>query len=123
MHHTMITRRLARLLMTAAPLALAGCYYDNEEELYPNTFCDTAVVTWSGSIQPLIQGNCAIPGCHVPGAQSPDLSSYSAVQANAAAVKRVIVDGAPFFMPPSGKLPACDRQKVEQWVASGAPNN
>ncbi len=119
-----VPARLATLLLGAAALlAMPGCYYDNEEELYPNTFCDTANVTWSGTIQPLVQSSCAIPGCHVPGSQSPDLSNHSAVQANAAAVKGVIVDGAPFYMPPSGRLPACDQQKVALWVAAGSPQN
>lgn len=115
--------RATLLLLAAVLLVLPGCYYDNEEELYPNSFCDTANVTWSSDIQPLIQSNCAIPGCHVPGAQSPALNSYSAVQANAAAIKGVIADGAPFFMPPSGKLPACDQQKVADWVSRGALEN
>lgn len=108
------------LLMMATLLLLPGCYYDNEEELYPNSFCDTTNITWSGAIQPLVQSSCAIPGCHVPGAQSPDLSTYTGVQANAAAVKGVVADGSPFYMPPSGKLPACDQQKVRTWVDAGA---
>lgn len=110
-------------LAGAALLALNGCYYDNEEELYPNSFCDTAAVTWSLTIQPLINTNCAIPGCHVPGAQSPDLSTYEGVQSNAASVRSVIVDGSPLIMPPTGQLPSCDRLKVSRWVAGGAQQN
>jgi hypothetical protein len=121
--HIMHNRRATLLLLATVLFALPGCYYDTEEELYPNSFCDTTNVTWTADIQPLIQSSCAIPGCHVPGSQSPNLTSYSAVQTNAAAIKGVIVDGAPFFMPPSGRLPSCDQQKVSQWVAAGAPQN
>lgn len=106
-----------------AMLALSGCYYDNEEELYPNSFCDTTAVTWSLIIQPLINSNCAIPGCHVTGAQSPDLSTYTGVQSNAASIRGVVVDGSPFVMPPTGQLPSCDRQKVRDWVDAGAQQN
>lgn len=118
-------RAFAFLLALAALLLLPGCYYDNEEELYPDTFCDTSAVTWSGTIEPMVQGNCAIPGCHVPGAQSPALTSYSAVKAIADEGKLlgVVVAGSPYFMPPSGKLPACDQNKVQTWLDAGAPQN
>ncbi|HRP00505.1 MAG TPA: hypothetical protein PLN54_13800, partial [Flavobacteriales bacterium] len=62
-------------------LPLAGCYYDKEEVLYPNSFCNTTNVTWSGTIQPLVTSRCASPGCHVPGGQAPDLSTYTAFKA------------------------------------------
>lgn len=119
-------RRLLPLFLAAIGLAsLPGCYYDNEEELYPNTYCDTSAVTWSGTIEPLIQSSCAIPGCHVPGAQSPALTSYTAVKAVAddGKLHGVVVAGSPFFMPPSGKLRACDQIRVQAWVAAGAPQD
>lgn len=120
----MPARQLTTILLLALGiLALPGCYYDNEEELYPNSFCDTTNVTWSGTIQPLVQTSCAIPGCHVPGSQSPDLSSYAGVSANASAIRGVVVDGSPISMPPSGKLPACSQQAIALWVAAGAPQN
>src|SRR5690606_3485566 len=46
---------------------LSGCYYDNEEELYPfsNLNCDTlSVITYSNTIQAIANTNCAISGCH-----------------------------------------------------------
>jgi hypothetical protein len=121
MHH----RAFLFISSLAALLLLPGCYYDNEEELYPDTFCDTAIVTWSGTIEPLVQGSCAIPGCHVPGGQSPTLTSYTAVKAVADDGKLlgVVVTGMPYFMPPSGKLPACDQNKVQAWIDAGAPQN
>lgn len=119
-------RRSLLFLIPALALLAPGCYYDNEEELYPNSFCDTANVTWSGTIQPLMQASCAIPGCHVPGGQSPDLSTYTAVKAKAddGGLRGVIIDGTPFFMPnPPVGLPACDRLKVDAWLRAGAPQN
>ena len=102
-----------------------GCYYDVEEELYPDSFCDTTNVTWSADIQPLISTNCAISGCHVPGFQTPDLTTYANVKAAAdiGAIKARAIDGDPSPMPPSGLLPKCDRQDLQTWLDAGAPNN
>lgn len=106
-------------------LTLGGCYYDVEEELYPGGFCDTTAVTYAGMVKPLVQGNCAIPGCHVAGGQSPDLGTYAGVKAAADAglLVSLAVQGNPMPMPPSGLLSACDRQRIEAWVNAGAPNN
>lgn len=102
-----------------------GCYYDNEEVLYPNSFCDTSIVTWSGTIQPLMTSRCALPGCHVIGGQLPDLSTYTAVklQADNGRIRARAINGSPSFMPASGKLPACDLEKLDIWLQAGAPNN
>ncbi len=119
-------QRLFFLFLVASGLSvLPGCYYDNEEYLYPDTFCDTSAVTWSGTIEPLIQSNCAIPGCHVPGGQSPSLTSYTAVKAIAddGKLRGVVINGTPYFMPPSGKLPACDQNHLQAWLDAGAPQN
>jgi hypothetical protein len=113
------------LLLPAMALTLTGCYYDNEEELYPNSFCDTTAVTWSLTIEPLIQAECAIPGCHVPGSQLPDLSTYTGVKsiADDGRLRGVTIDGSPFIMPSSGKLPYCRQQEIQAWLDAGAPNN
>ncbi|MBX2980191.1 MAG: hypothetical protein KF905_12910 [Flavobacteriales bacterium] len=111
-------------LLLAAVLLLQACYYDNEEELYPNSFCDTANVTWSGTINPIIQSKCAIPGCHVSGGFGPgDFTQYNNVKAavdNGRFEAEVITAGS---MPPSGRLPACQITQINDWIAQGAPNN
>lgn len=116
---------MRHLLTVILALGLGGCYYDVEEELYPDRFCDLANVTFSGTVQPLIQGNCAVPGCHVAGAQTPDLSSYAGIKAaaDAGALVSRAVQGDPSPMPPTGLLPDCDRRRIEAWVNAGAPNN
>ncbi len=112
------------ILMMLA-LALTGCYYDKEEVLYPNSFCDVTNVTWSGTIQPLVQSRCATPGCHVVGGQSPDLSTYSAfkAQVDLGRVQARAIQGTPSFMPPSGKMPNCNIQQLQTWINAGALNN
>jgi hypothetical protein len=119
--------RYAFLLALAATLVFgsSGCYYDNEEELYPNSFCDTALVTWASDIQPLINTRCAISGCHANGAVAPNLTGYTAVKAQAdnGRLRARAIDGVPSIMPASGKLPACDIANLDAWLRAGAPNN
>jgi hypothetical protein len=58
-----MTRHLLLLLPVLALFA-AGCYYDSGETLYPSltSACDTANVTFSGAITPLLAGSCF--SCH-----------------------------------------------------------
>lgn len=101
---------------------LSSCYYDVEEELYPFTSsCDTASITYATKIAPVISQNCAKSGCHVSGAQLPDLSDYSKLSANINRVKeRAVVSKT---MPPSGPLANCDIKALQTWIDAGAPNN
>lgn len=88
--------------------------------------CDTLDVTWSGTIQPLIQSRCI--GCHSgPGAMSgigltdwPTVSGYALDGTLASTVTR---DGEYAPMPPTIALSFCDARKFLIWIADGAPNN
>lgn len=106
-------------------IVLTGCYYDNEQELYPNnsttSTTSTTVVTYSGDIQPLMTNKCASPGCHVAGAQSPNLSTYNGVSTNKDRVRiRAVVQKT---MPSAGPLSNSDIAKLDSWIQAGAPNN
>ncbi len=112
---------LLALLLTSTP----ACYYDNEEELYGNN-CDTAGVSYSGFIRPLMLNQCT-PTCH-SGAQPTgnlDFTQY----ANA---KTAALDGRLYnaltrttgWMPQNGnKLDDCTLGKIDAWIKAGAPNN
>lgn len=113
------------VIILLASMAFAGCYYDNEEELYPNattsTGNDTIPVTYSADIRPLISANCATPGCHVANAQSPDLSDYNKLKAN---IDRVQVRALDLkTMPASGPLSLANRTMLQKWINAGALNN
>ncbi len=41
---------------------MQGCYYDVEEELYGTNLCDSAAVTYSLSVKPILDANCN--SCH-----------------------------------------------------------
>jgi len=112
------------LLIVSASLVMAGCYYDNEEELYPNSTTSTVVsdsVKYSADIAPLISGNCATSGCHVAGAQVPDLSTYAGLKANIDRVKVRAIDEK--TMPAAGPLSNANIARLQKWIDQGALNN
>lgn len=112
------------LYISLSMLALSGCYYDNEEELYPPATQNAGdTIKYSTHIQPMIAGNCATSGCHVAGAQSPDLSTYQGVFDNRDRVKARAVNGDPGPMPSAGLMSQDNRNKLTKWIADGALNN
>lgn len=89
--------------------------------------CDTANVTFSASVKPIISNKCQ--GCH--SASSPgggyDFSTY-------AGVKTTVTNGKLWgsvnfttgfsAMPKGGsKLSTCELAKIKKWIDAGAPNN
>ncbi len=105
-----------------------GCYYDKEELLNPGTaICDTAIVTFSGSVKPILTANCT--SCH----SSPNASAglllgeYSHVKNQAINGKLMgVITHSPGFppMPQNAmKLSDCNIAKIKKWVTEGAPDN
>lgn len=118
----MAKQRLLELSFLAG-FFLSSCYYDNEEELYPLESCDLTEVTFSQDIKPIIESNCAVPGCHVPGTGRVDYTSFQGLQIviNDGRLKqRAVVQRT---MPPTGPLNSCDISKIEVWLDNGALNN
>ena len=109
-------------------MVLGACYYDNEEELYELYYnanpCDTSTVTFSGTIFPIIQGNCSISGCHIAGGTGPGLfENYDQVKSfvdNGKLENRVLVLK---NMPPISPLTNCQQLQIQQWLDRGAPND
>lgn len=99
-----------------------GCYYDNEEELYPDSFnCKPGEVSYDLNIKLIIDANCAISGCHVAGTGRKDLSMYEGVKDivdDGRLNDRVIVQK---DMPPSQPLSKCDIAKIDEWIQLGGP--
>lgn len=89
--------------------------------------CNTSNVTYSGVIVPMIQNSCI--GCHsgsVPqGGVS--LNTYAGVKAvanNGKLLGSVNHDAGFVAMPYGGnKMPQCNIDKIEAWIAAGAPEN
>lgn len=110
-------------------VALAGCYDDDKQTLYPTQACDTSNVTYAASIAPVMTQYCAYSGCHGGAAPASgiDLSSYAGVQVTALNGKLVsVIEHKSGFsaMPKNGsKLTDCTINKIRVWVGNGAKNN
>ena len=117
------------LILLVAGVAGSGCYYDRESELYPSGYCDTASVTWTAAIQPVIRQQCAYVGCHAGSGASAgiNLEAYAGVKAiaqNGALLGSVQHSGNYTPMPSqASKLPECTISKIRIWVTAGAPEN
>ncbi|GAA4755509.1 hypothetical protein [Flavisolibacter ginsenosidimutans] len=120
-------KKISFLLLFLVAIIAAGCYYNNEEQLY-NCPVDAASTKYSTTVANILT-SYGCTGCHVAPVPSGniDLSSY-------AGVKVVAGDGrlygaithAPGLQPmPQGaaKMNGCDIRRVKVWIDAGAPNN
>ena len=120
------------LWLTLVAALFTGCYYDNEEHLYPNlnSVCDTTSVTFSGSVQPILGSNCL--SCHSAAENAASGGNVNLGDYNS--VKKVVDDGRlygaikhdPAYAPmPKGgtQLDACSITKIKIWIDHGAVNN
>lgn len=91
------------------------------------TSCDTAMFTYSGAIGPMMNTYCK--GCHQPSSLGGgiDLSTYTAVKAQALNGKLMgsISHATGFSAMPKGgsKFSDCKITQVQKWIAAGSPNN
>lgn len=121
------------LAMLAVAVVLAGCYNDSIEELYPaktgggGSTCDTATVTFAGSIKPIIDSKCATSGCHdaatIGGGYN--MSTYAGVKSSTGRLVGAITWASGHSAMPKGmnKLDDCSIAKITKWVNEGALNN
>lgn len=124
-------KTFSRKLLWIPLLALAGCYYDNLKEMYPAApgGCKTDTVTYAATIQPILQSNCSVSGCHNAGAAAAgiDLSTYAGVKPIAlnGRLLGVVSHSSGYSpMPKNGaKLSDCVLSQIQKWVAKGAPEN
>jgi cytochrome c5 len=120
--------RKVLILCCSIALLLVSCKNDNEEETFSNnnggsggtTTCDTANVSFSKVIMPMIQNNCL--SCH--NSTSPKLSNYDQIAQNATRILGAIKHQPGYkAMPPGGSLPQCNILQFEAWVKQGKKNN
>jgi uncharacterized membrane protein len=116
-------------------IGLTGCYYDTEEELYPDsgsTVCDTVSVSYANDIVPIVSSKCSNPSCHagVNAAAGIPLETYAGVKAyldadKALFISSIIWDGNASNMPKgaSAKMSDCNINTIRAWINNGYPNN
>jgi uncharacterized membrane protein len=119
------------IFITMTVIAYA-CYYDNEEYLYPqlDTTCDTTTVTFSSSVQPVLQENCL--SCHSNNSASSlggniKLEDYQDVKQRAddGSLLGTISHESGYSPMPKGasRLNNCKISIIKIWINSGSPDN
>ncbi len=111
-----------RLPIFGIILFLAGCKHTPEPKPQ-NTTCTP--VSFSRDINPIIQQNCAISGCHNNGFANGDFTLYSdlKVKVDNGSFHNSVIDFNAPKMPPAGKLPDAQLNLLQCWLNQGAPNN
>lgn len=110
-------------------LGLSSCFYDKADLIYPQqTACDTATVTYTGTIAPILNSNCN--ACHGgtaaagAGIKLDNYASLSTWITNGRLLNSMLHNGQASPMPKGGsKLDACTINKVSTWITKGAQNN
>lgn len=116
-----------RFLLLGLVCLFTGCYYDNEQDLYPLTpgGCDTIAVSYNTEIMTIMNTKCV--SCHSGGfpAGGLALNTHALVSGNITniidRIKRNPDDA--LLMPQGAKLDPCSISKIEAWARQGAPNN
>ncbi len=125
-------KRISIILMITFVASVSGCYYDNEEKLYPqiSTGCDLSNVTFSGTVKPILQASCF--SCH---SNSQALNNGGGVKLeNYADVVTLVSNGKLMgtathangydAMPKGGgKLTDCEINQLQTWIDNGKLNN
>ena len=120
---------IAFSIFILSSLFFTGCYYDVVEELYPSNgvVCDTAGVTYSLTVKPIIDQNCI--SCHSQASQQGGvvLETYADVLvfANSGQLLGSVKHTTGYAAMPQGgaKLNDCNILKIEKWIQDGSPNN
>ncbi len=134
MEHLNKVRTLHSMLIILFMMALiTGCYYDNEEYLYPATAdCNTDNMSYANDVWPVISSSCT--GCH--GGANPsggiklenysDVSASGAIQAgNYGSLYGTISHASGNSPMPknSDKLSDCTISKIKAWIDQGMLDN
>jgi hypothetical protein len=111
-------------LFAGMVLMVQACTFNKEELLYEEEDCSSVEISFSGNIFPIVQGNCALSGCHIQGGGAPGLyENYNQVRfsvENGTFQQRVLVTK---DMPPFGPLTDCQIELLSRWIEEGMPNN
>ena len=119
--------KLVLIVLSVVVISLTGC--DNKiGKLIPITpplvVNPADTIKFNKHIKPIINNNCAIPGCHQLGFSNGDYTTYAGLNAKIVRGKFKIrvFDANPGPMPPQGKLPQPQLDSIQNWLDRGAPN-
>jgi len=118
-------------LLFVIGVGATGCYKD---VILPKAGTDPNAppvqYSFKKDIAPLLNTSCALSGCHVAGAQAPDLEtavSYNSL-VSGGYVNTLIPNQSDLYIMINGEMQvhipsAADRQKIYDWIRTGALNN
>ena len=118
-------------LVTGIGFGLTGCYKD---VIFPDAAFDPdgppQSVSYSDDVKPLLNSKCALAGCHVSGSHKPYMTtdvSYLQI-VNGGFINTMIPKESILYQKINGEMreyipSAADRQKVYDWIRTGAQNN
>jgi hypothetical protein len=125
-----LVSRFAALFFALTVFVFAGCYYDNEQELYPDgggSVCDTANVSYASTVLPILRDQCYV--CHAEGVAFGNVvlegHANMLVYVNNGRLYGSIAHQSGFSAMPQGrnKLPDCQLAQIKSWIDAGALNN
>lgn len=125
-------KKAVKMSLILVLAAIAGCYYDTEEKLYPqvSSTCDLSNVTYSQTVVPILQASCL--SCHSNSNSGSSgggirLENYSDVQTMAKNGKLMgtINHSSGYQAMPQGggKLIDCEISQLQTWIDLGTLNN
>jgi len=118
-------------LILLAGIGLIGCYKDI---ILPDVAVDPdgppQAVSFKNDVAPLVNTNCALSGCHVSGGHKPYMTldvSYQQI-VNGGFVNTTLPKESILYQMINGEMQqyipsASDRQKIYDWIRTGASNN
>lgn len=121
------------LVLFAGVTVFSSCYYDVEEELYPNSNaapCDTTNISYLTDVLPVFQRHCYT--CHSTSVyrilgDGINLEGYEKVKVyvdNGILINSINHTGSASPMPKDAAiLNDCNRAIINRWVLNNAPNN
>ncbi len=124
-------KQIIKIILILGIAFTTGCYYDNEERLYPrlSSPCDDTIVTFSKTVTPILQ-TCL--SCHSNSKASNEGGGIKLE--NYADIKTYVINGklmgavnhATGYIPMpngGGKLPDCEISQLQKWIDNGKLNN
>lgn len=122
-----IKRKILFVQIIVLVLGFSSCYYDIEEDLYPDYGCDLTNIRYSSDIVPLLNRYCY--SCHSQSAKLGNiiLEGYDQMIKyvnDGSLIGSIRHDAGWKLMPEDApKIPDCDIMKITEWINSGKLNN
>jgi hypothetical protein len=119
------------LLFMVLGVSLIGCYKD---VILPEAAVDPdgppQAVSFKNDVAPLVNAQCALSGCHVTGGHHPFMTTDISYQqiVNGGFVNTLLPKESIIYKMINGEMQqyipsATDRQKIYDWIRTGATNN